>query len=209
MKYLIACLGNIGAEYSNTRHNTGFRVADELLGNTPDAFSANHLGSIAELKHKGRTFIVLKPSTYMNASGKAVNYWLQAEKISIENLLVIADDIALPFGTLRLKGSGSDGGHNGLKDIIQVLNSNLFARLRIGVGNNFARGRQVDYVLGEWTPEELQTLPAILTRAADAVKSFATIGLAPTMTAFNKTATCCSDQLPATSDQLSGKQFDK
>ncbi|GHT65811.1 peptidyl-tRNA hydrolase [Bacteroidia bacterium] len=200
MKYLIACLGNIGAEYSNTRHNAGFRVADELLGNTPDAFRTNHLGSIAELKHKGRTFIVLKPSTYMNASGKAVNYWLQAEKISIENLLVIADDIALPFGTLRLKGSGSDGGHNGLKDIIQVLNSNLFARLRIGVGNNFARGRQVDYVLGEWTPEELQTLPAILTRAADAVKSFATIGLAPTMTVFNKAIT---------SEQLSGKQFDK
>ncbi|GHU94621.1 peptidyl-tRNA hydrolase [Bacteroidia bacterium] len=185
MKYLIACLGNIGEEYKNTRHNIGFKVADQLLADSDNSFAVNHLGSTAALKHKGRTLIVLKPSTYMNLSGKAVNYWLQIEKIPIENLLVVCDDIALPFGSLRLRGSGSDGGHNGLKNIVEVLATTQFARLKVGVGNNFLPGQQINYVLGEWTPDEAQQLPPIVLRAGEAVKSFASIGVVQTMNHFN------------------------
>jgi len=186
MKYLIACLGNIGAEYSNTRHNAGFVVADAMAASHNSTFEPNHLGSVCELHIKGKTLILLKPSTYMNASGKAVNYWMQNQKIGIENLLVVVDDIAIPFGSIRLRGSGSDGGHNGLKDITAAIHTEQFARLRIGIDKHFENGKQIDYVLGEWTDTEKQLLPAIQSLANDAVKSFVLEGLAVAMNKFNK-----------------------
>jgi PTH1 family peptidyl-tRNA hydrolase len=185
MKYLAACLGNIGPEYANTRHNIGFKVADALAAADGLRFSADRYGSVAELHHKGRAIILLKPSTYMNLSGKAVSYWLQAEKIPLERLLVVLDDINLDFGKLRMRGSGSDGGHNGLKNIAQLLESESYARLRCGVGSNFGRGQQLDFVLGEWTNDEHALLPDILNRAADAVKAFAAIGLERAMNVVN------------------------
>ncbi|MDR0414246.1 MAG: aminoacyl-tRNA hydrolase [Prevotellaceae bacterium] len=185
MKYLIACLGNVGLEYENTRHNIGFKVADTLATAAGLRFSAGRHGSVAELRHRGRSLILLKPSTYMNLSGKAVGYWLQAEKIPLDKLLVVLDDINLPFGRLRMRGSGSDGGHNGLKSVALTLGSEGYARLRCGVGNSFSRGQQVDFVLGEWTDDERKLLPACLDKAADAVKSFAAIGLERTMNAAN------------------------
>jgi PTH1 family peptidyl-tRNA hydrolase len=185
MKYLVACLGNIGPEYENTRHNVGFKVADTLAAAAGLRFSAARYGSVAELQHKGRTLILLKPSTYMNLSGKAVCYRLQAEKIPIERLLVVLDDINLPFGRLRMRAGGSDGGHNGLKNIALMLGSESYARLRCGVGNNFGRGRQIDFVLGEWADDERTLLPGYLNSAADAVKSFAAIGLERTMNIVN------------------------
>lgn len=185
MKYLITGLGNIGSEYENTRHNVGFLAVEQLASSAGASFTVETLGSVARVKHKGRTFILLKPGTYMNRSGKAVQYWLQKEKIPKENLLVILDDFNLPFGKLRLRGKGSDGGHNGLKDIDQQTGGNDYARLRIGIGNEFAKGRQVDYVLGKWGKEETEQLPPILEKAADIIKSFGTVGLELTMTAFN------------------------
>jgi peptidyl-tRNA hydrolase, PTH1 family len=185
-KYLIAGLGNIGDEYENTRHNIGFKVLDFIAKENNLKFSTDRLAAITEFKHKGRTLILIKPSTYMNLSGKAVNYWLQAEKIPTENLLVITDDIALPVGSLRMKGKGSDGGHNGLKSIQETLHTNEYARLRFGVGNEFAKGRQVEYVLGKWASEEEKILEERIKTAADMVKAFATIGLQLTMTNFNK-----------------------
>jgi PTH1 family peptidyl-tRNA hydrolase len=185
MKYLIACLGNIGAEYENTRHNVGFRVADALAASATLRFSSERYGSIAELHHKGRTLMLLKPSTFMNLSGKAVGYWLQAEKIPAERLLVVLDDIALPFGAVRLRSKGSDGGHNGLKNIALTLGSDSYARLRCGVGSSFGRGQQVDYVLGEWSDEERSGLPAMIDKAADAVCKFAAIGIERAMNAVN------------------------
>lgn len=185
MKYLAACLGNVGPEYENTRHNVGFKVADTLAANAGLRFSAASYGSLAELRHKGRTVILLKPSTYMNLSGKAVCYWLQAEKIPLERLLVVLDDINLPFGRLRMRTGGSDGGHNGLKSIALMLGSESYARLRCGVGCDFGKGQQVDFVLGEWTDYERAMLPTCLNRAADAVKSFAAIGPERTMNGVN------------------------
>jgi PTH1 family peptidyl-tRNA hydrolase len=185
MKYLIAGLGNIGDEYANTRHNIGFVVLDALAKASNIHFRTDRLASVAELKYKGRTLVLIKPSTYMNLSGKAVNYWMQSEKISIENLIVITDDIALPFGTLRLKGKGGSGGHNGLKSIIEVLGSENYARLRFGVGSEFNKGSQVNYVLGEWSADEMKTLNARVEIAGEMVKSFATAGLGLTMTNFN------------------------
>jgi PTH1 family peptidyl-tRNA hydrolase len=185
MKYLIACLGNIGSEYENTRHNIGFKVADTLAATADLRFSAGRYGSVAELHHKGRTLILLKPSTYMNLSGKAVSYWLQAEKIPLERLLVVLDDINLPFGRLRMRAGGSDGGHNGLKNIALMLESESYARLRCGVGNNFGQGQQIDFVLGEWTEDERKLLPECLNKAVDAVKSFTTIGLERAMNVVN------------------------
>ena len=185
MKFLIAGLGNMGAEYEDTRHNIGFAVADALAREFDASFKSENLGDIAEFRHKGRTFILLKPSTYMNRSGKSVRYWLQKHNIPKENLLVIVDDIALPFGKLRLRGKGSPGGHNGLKDIDQMLGGGDYARLRIGIGDNFSRGRQVDYVLGEWSAEEREALPELLQRAGEAARSFATIGLQHAMNQFN------------------------
>ena len=185
MKYLIVGLGNIGAKYAGTRHNIGFEVVDLLAQEFGVEFKDDQLGAVAELKHKGRTLVLLKPSTFMNRSGKSVRYWLQAKKIDKANLLVVVDDVHLALGALRLRGKGSDGGHNGLKDIDQLTGGNNYARLRLGIGRDFYPGQQVDYVLGEWTSEELDQLPDILHRATDAVKSFATIGLQHTMNQFN------------------------
>jgi PTH1 family peptidyl-tRNA hydrolase len=185
-RFLIAGLGNIGDEYENTRHNIGFKVLDSLAKENGIKFISDRLAAVAEMKFKGRTLVLIKPSTYMNLSGKAVNYWMQAEKITKENLLVITDDIALPFGSLRMKGKGSDGGHNGLKSIQETLNSTEYARLRFGVGSEFAKGRQVEYVLGKWTAEEEKALEARIKMAEEMIKGFATIGLQLTMTNYNK-----------------------
>ena len=185
MKYLIVGLGNIGAEYAETRHNIGFKVADALAAEAGAVFATGRYGSVAEFRHKGRTFVLLKPSTYMNLSGKAVSYWMQAEKIPLENVFVIVDDIALPFGTIRIRAKGSDGGHNGLKNIAELLGTNAYARLRFGIGGDFPKGMQIDYVLGEWTKEEAAALPERTKVAAEAIKAFGTIGLERTMNQFN------------------------
>lgn len=185
MKYLIAGLGNIGEEYNLTRHNIGFEVLDAFAESTNVSFKPDKLAFTAEAKFKGRTFVLIKPTTFMNLSGKAVNYYLQKEKIPLENLLVITDDISLPLGKLRLRGKGSDGGHNGLKNIIETLGTTEYARLRFGVGNEFAKGRQVDFVLGKWTQEEQAILLKRIPLAVELIKSFATIGLERTMTSFN------------------------
>lgn len=186
MKYLIVGLGNIGAEYAETRHNIGFKVLDALAGASDTFFTTGRYGDRATLRHKGYSLLLLKPSTYMNLSGKAVRYWMDAEHIAPENLLVVSDDIALPFGTLRLRPKGSAGGHNGLKHIVELLGTEEFARMRFGVGGDFPRGHQVDYVLGEWTEEERAALPERLKLFGDAILSFATVGLERTMNLFNK-----------------------
>jgi len=185
MKYLVVGLGNIGSEYENTRHNIGFKILDALAKASNIFFEPNKLGDTATLKFKGRTFILVKPSTYMNLSGKTVNYYLQKEKIKPTNLLVITDDIALPFGTLRLKGKGSDGGHNGLKNIIAVLGNANFPRLRFGVGSDFVKGKQINHVLGKFAPEEQEQLPERLEKCTQIIKAFGTIGLGRTMSDFN------------------------
>jgi len=185
MKYLIVGLGNIGAEYENTRHNIGFAVVDHLAREAEVSFKVETLGSLAQIRHKGRTFILLKPSTYMNRSGKSVRYWLHKHKISKSNMLVVVDDLNLPFGTIRLRGKGSDGGHNGLKDIDQFTGGNNYARLRLGIGNEYPRGRQADYVLSEWDSEESEKLPEFCKKAAEVVKSFGAIGLQRTMNQYN------------------------
>jgi len=185
MKYLIVGLGNIGSDYENTRHNIGFKIVDAIARASTIFFEPNKLGDTATLKFKGRTFILLKPSTFMNLSGKSVNYYLQKEKIKQENLLVITDDISIPFGTIRLKGKGSDGGHNGLKDIIAVLGNVNYARLRFGVGSDFVQGKQINHVLGEFAPEEQEQLSERLEKTTQIIKSFGTIGLGRTMSEFN------------------------
>ena len=176
MNYLVVGLGNIGFEYVDTRHNIGFSVLDAWAQASNISFSTKRYGDVAEVRFKGHTFILLKPSTYMNLSGKAVNYWMQELKIKPENLLVVVDDLALPFGTLRMRKQGSDGGHNGLKNITQMLGNNSYARLRVGIGDAFAKGHQVDYVLGKWKSEEEKELPFILDRAGDAIKAYAFMG---------------------------------
>jgi PTH1 family peptidyl-tRNA hydrolase len=188
MKYLIVGLGNIGAEYAETRHNIGFKVVEELAASLEGTWKNATLGSTAEVKHKGRTLILLKPNTYMNLSGKAVNYWLQKEKIPLEHLLVILDEIQLDLGTIRLRGKGTDGGHNGLKDIQAQLNTTEYARLRVGVGKNFHPGQQVNYVLGKWSAEECKVLPDVLKAGAEAIKTFVSIGLKRAMDQVNATA---------------------
>lgn len=184
-KFLIVGLGNIGAEYVNTRHNIGFKVLDYLAKKENLDFQTVKLGSLAEYKFKGRSFFLLKPNTYMNLSGKAVQYWMEKEKIPLENLFVITDDLNLPFGTIRIKPKGSDGGHNGLKNINLVLNSNQYTRFRFGISDEFKKGKQVDYVLGEWNDTENNALPERLEIASEAIKSFGTAGLENTMTTFN------------------------
>jgi peptidyl-tRNA hydrolase, PTH1 family len=186
MKYLIAGLGNMGADYDGTRHNIGFEVVDALAYKFEVKFESNTHGNLAQFKHKGKTFILLKPTTYMNLSGKAVRYWLQKEKIPQENLLVILDDLNLDFGKQRLRSKGSDSGHNGLKSIDEMLGNQNYARLRFGIGSNFPKGRQADYVLGKWNKEEGAKLPEFLPTSIDIVLSFATIGIEMTMTQFNK-----------------------
>jgi peptidyl-tRNA hydrolase, PTH1 family len=186
VKYLIAGLGNIGPEYKNTRHNIGFQILDTLAGESNIAFSDKRYGFIGNYNHKGRTFLLLKPSTYVNLSGRAVNYWLQKEKIPVENLLVLVDDLALPFGTLRVKAKGSDGGHNGLHNISEILGRNDYARLRFGIGDNFHPGFQVDYVLSEWTEDEKKQLPEKIEICIEIIQSFGTIGIERTMNFYNK-----------------------
>lgn len=185
MKYLIAGLGNIGNEYQYTRHNIGFRVLDALAKASNVVFTDRRYGEVAELKVKGKTLILLKPSTYMNLSGNAVRYWLKEEKIPVENLLVVVDDLALPFGSLRLKWKGSDAGHNGLKNIQSILGTQEYSRLRFGIGSEFAKGRQIDYVLGEFSDEEEKALPERLVVADDIIKSFCLSGLQITMNQYN------------------------
>ena len=184
-KFLIAGLGNIGPKYENTRHNIGFKILDELAAKQKAVFTTQKLGDIAQFRYKGRTFILLKPSTYMNLSGKAVNYWLQKEKIAVENLLVVTDDLNLPFGTLRLKTKGSDGGHNGLKDIQSQLNTTKYNRFRFGISDQFSKGQQIDYVLGEWSDDENRELPERLKISAELIESFGTAGVSNTMNSFN------------------------
>lgn len=185
MKYLIVGLGNIGDEYHNTRHNIGFTVLDALAKASNICFEDKRYGAVAEYKLKGRTFILLKPSTYMNLSGKAVNYWLKEEKIPVEHLFVIVDDLALPLGALRIRPKGSDGGHNGLKNINEILGTQDYARLRFGIGNEFAKGAQVNFVLNRWNKEEEELLSKRIPVAVEMIKSFGTIGLQLTMTQFN------------------------
>lgn len=186
MKFLIAGLGNMGADYDGTRHNIGFDVVDALARKFDVTFTNDTHGNLAQFKHKGKTFILLKPTTYMNLSGKAVRYWLQKEKIPQENLLVILDDLNLDFGKQRLRPKGNDGGHNGLKSIDGLLGNQDYARLRVGIGSNFPKGRQADYVLGQWTKDEAAKLPEILPVSCDIVLSFGTIGMEMTMNQFNK-----------------------
>lgn len=185
MKYLIAGLGNPGMEYENTRHNVGFKTLDALARTSNVVFTPNRYGDSALIKHKGRQLFLLKPTTFMNLSGKAVRYWLTQEKISILNLLVVTDDLALSFGTLRMKTKGSDGGHNGLKNINEILNTKEYSRLRFGVGSDFSKGRQVDYVLGNWSDEESKELDARLDLASEMILSFTTQGAARTMSQYN------------------------
>lgn len=186
MKYLIVGLGNIGPEYRDTRHNIGFRVLDALAGASNAVFEDVRYGAVSEIRLKGRGVILLKPNTYMNLSGKSVAYWANKEKIALENILVIVDDLALPFASLRLRGKGSAGGHNGLKSINELLGTEGYARLRCGIGSEFGKGGQVDYVLGEWTEEESEKLPEVLEQAGEIIKSFVIQGLARTMNSFNK-----------------------
>ena len=184
-KYLIVGLGNIGAQYQNTRHNIGFKILDFLAEKEKLTFETQKLGDLANFKFKGRTFVLLKPSTYMNLSGKSVVYWLTKENIPLENLLIITDDVNLPFGTLRLKTKGSDGGHNGLKDVQDKLQTTNYNRFRFGISDEFPKGRQVDYVLGEWADEESKMLPERLQKSIELIKSFGTAGISNTMNTFN------------------------
>lgn len=185
MKYLIVGLGNIGDEYSNTRHNIGFMILDALAEASNISFSTDRYGDIARMRLKNKQLILLKPSTYMNLSGNAVRYWKEKEGIDINNILVLVDDIALPFGAIRLKMRGSDAGHNGLKHIAQMLGTDGYPRLRFGIGNDFPRGCQVDYVLGRFTPEQRLTLPERIDVAIDAMKTYCLAGAALAMNQFN------------------------
>ena len=187
MKYLIVGLGNPGAEYDETRHNIGFKVVDTIARISGASFEVARLGEVSTVRFKGRSLILLKPSTFMNLSGKAVRYWMDAEKIPLDRVLIFTDDLALPYGTLRLRGKGSGGGHNGLGDIERVLGHSKYSRLRFGIGAEFSKGQQVDYVLGKWTDKEMETLQERLERSSDLAKSFATIGLERTMNFFNNT----------------------
>jgi PTH1 family peptidyl-tRNA hydrolase len=184
-KFLIVGLGNIGSEYVNTRHNIGFKVLDFLARKEELNFETVKLGALAEYKFKGRTFLLLKPNTYMNLSGKAVKYWMDKENIPLENIFVITDDLNLSFGTIRIKPKGSDGGHNGLKNINLLLNTNQYTRFRFGISDEFKKGQQVDYVLGDWDETEKLKLPERLEMASEIIRSFGTAGLENTMNSFN------------------------
>lgn len=186
MKYLIVGLGNIGNEYHETRHNIGFMVLDHLAALHTLSFEKKQHAYHAELSFAGRKLVLIKPTTYMNLSGKAVNYWLNAEKIPRENLLIITDDLALPTGSIRIRTKGSDGGHNGIKSINEVLGNNEYARLRFGIGNEYPQGRQIDFVLGKFTPAEQTLIATKIPVCADAIKSFARAGISQTMNEFNQ-----------------------
>lgn len=184
-KFLIVGLGNIGEKYSNTRHNIGFIILDALAKDNGATFETATLGDVASFRFKGRTFILLKPSTYMNLSGKAVKFWMDKEKIPIDNTLIVTDDLNIDFGTIRLKGKGSAGGHNGLKDIQEKLNTTTYPRFRFGVGSDFSKGRQVDFVLSEWTKDETSQLIERIPVSCNLITSFGTAGMANTMNTFN------------------------
>lgn len=186
MKYLIVGLGNIGSEYEGTRHNIGFDVLDELAKQEKLQFENLRYGAMASYKFKGRNLLLLKPSTFMNLSGKAIRYWMQQEDIKLENLLVVVDDLALPLASVRMRQKGSDAGHNGLKNIQEIFGHNNYSRVRFGIGDNFSRGKQIDYVLGKWDSKEQPELPQAIDIAIDMIKGFTTIGPAATMNQYNK-----------------------
>ena len=200
MKYLIVGLGNIGDEYVDTRHNIGFTILDTYAAASGTVFTDRRYGAVCEIKYKGRAFILLKPSTYVNLSGNAVRYWLKKEKIPVENLLVIVDDIALPVGSIRMKPKGSDGGHNGLAHINAILSTSDYARIRVGIGNGFRKGSQVNFVLGKWSPEEKKFIDERISVVIEMIKSFGTAGTELTMTAFNRLA-----KLPPESKEGTGR----
>lgn len=185
MKFLIAGLGNIGSEYEHTRHNIGFDVLDHLAAVGNCTFRSDKLAYVTELKHKGKTYVLIKPTTFMNLSGKAVNYWIQKEKIAIENMLVITDDLALPLGKIRIRKKGSDGGHNGLKNIQEILGTTEYSRLRFGIGSDFPKGRQVDFVLGKWDVTEKELLAQTIKKAGEAVLGLGSIGIDRVMNIYN------------------------
>lgn len=184
-KFLIIGLGNPGEKYEETRHNIGFKVLDELASIHDAKFETLKLGQLAEFKFKGRTFVLLKPNTFMNLSGKALKYWMQQHKVNLDQVLVVVDDLNIDFGAIRIKAKGSPGGHNGLKNITEVLGRSDYARLRFGVAANYSKGRQVDYVLGEWSQDERRYLPQRIEDAAKACLSFGMAGIAKTMNTFN------------------------
>lgn len=184
-KFLIVGLGNIGTEYINTRHNAGFDVVESFVIKHGGFFKSDRLADVAEVKWKGHTFICIKPTTYMNLSGKALKYWMDKEKIALENILVIVDDLALPIQKIRLRGNGSDAGHNGLKDIQLMLGTDKYARLKFGIGNNFPKGMQADFVLGKWFPEEKATIQKKIEKSVEIVEAFASIGLERAMNQYN------------------------
>ncbi|MHA7832161.1 MAG: aminoacyl-tRNA hydrolase [Flagellimonas sp.] len=184
-KFLIVGLGNIGTEYMETRHNIGFKILDFLAEQEDFTFESAKLGAVATFKHKGKSVVCLKPSTYMNLSGKSVKYWMDKENISLENILIITDDLNLPFGSIRLKSKGSDGGHNGLKDIQNVLQTTKYNRFRFGVGSDFSKGNQVDYVLGKWDDDQQKAMPERLKKSTDLIRSFVFAGVKNTMNQFN------------------------
>ena len=186
MKYLIVGLGNIGSEYAGTRHNIGFRVLDALAKASNLVFEDKRYGAVASLSLKGQQLVLLKPSTYMNLSGNAVRYWMNKENVPLERILVVVDDLALPFGALRMKPSGSDAGHNGLKNIASVLGTQAYARLRFGIGNDFPRGGQIGFVLGQFTEEDLKTMDERVGLACEMIKSSCLAGIQITMNQFNK-----------------------
>jgi PTH1 family peptidyl-tRNA hydrolase len=185
MKYLIVGLGNIGAEYEHTRHNIGFDIADTFVAKHGGTYKNERLADVAEVKWKGRTLIVIKPTTYMNLSGKAVKYWMDKEKVPVENIFVLVDDLALPVEVLRIRPGGSDAGQNGLKNIQELLGTNQYPRLRFGIGNNYPKGRQVDFVLGKWPKDELPIVQWKLEKCVDIIEGFASIGLERTMNKYN------------------------
>jgi PTH1 family peptidyl-tRNA hydrolase len=188
VKYLITGLGNIGDEYKNTRHNIGFTILDAWAKASNSVFTDKRYGSVTTVKNRGRTYVLLKPSTFMNRSGNAINYWLKKEKIPFDKLLIVVDDISLPFGSIRLRPKGGDGGHNGLAHINSIFGHGNYARLRFGIGNDFYRGAQADYVLSEWHENEKELLGGRLELAIEMIKSFGAIGLELTMTKYNKVA---------------------
>lgn len=202
MKYLVVGLGNIGDEYKDTRHNVGFRVLDAIAMASNISFSDKRYGMVCETRYKGRTIFLLKPSTFMNLSGNAVSYWLKKEKIPVENLCVIVDDIALPTGSIRMRSGGGDGGHNGLSHINTVLETTGYARIRIGIGNGFHKGSQVNYVLGDFSDEENKTIDEKMDLVIDMIRSFVTAGVELTMTAFNK----AGKKLPPSGEQKEGNK---
>ena len=185
-KFLIVGLGNIGVEYKNTRHNIGFDIAEAFVSKHQAQFKVGRLAELAEIRFKGKSAIVIKPTTYMNLSGKAVKYWIDAEKIALHSVLVLVDEVALPLSKMRLRPSGSDGGHNGLKSIQEILQTDKYPRLRFGIGNDYPKGRQVDYVLGDWSPSELPLVKLKIDKCVEVIENFMTIGIDRTMNEVNK-----------------------